>query len=384
MKHERALDGIRGIAILAVILFHYTFLSSGWAGVQLFFVLSGFLITSILVSESHHPLGQYLKRFYWRRTLRIFPLYFGYLALLGTCYGLIRQPAVLAGSYKYLLTYTLNFQRLDPAFPNNVYFGHCWSLAVEEQFYFVWPLLIYLLRPKGRQVLILVLLASCPAIRALTSEWVLRFSTDPFYVGQSVYSFTPGQLDAFASGAAVVVFRDKLAAIKPWITFCLVTALLIAAGQGASLLAQGKIAMDTTFGYPLDMVTAGRQVWGYSLINLWSASLIVLALDKNCKVGNWLSNPVLTYLGRISYGMYLFHLVVQATMGSIAGPRHSFVNLLVFGLYLGALTGICSLSFRYYESWFLSFKDRKRPGPAIVPINDLDSNRFTKAAAGLQ
>jgi peptidoglycan/LPS O-acetylase OafA/YrhL len=73
MKHLPALDGVRGIAILAVILFHYTYLSCGWAGVQLFFVLSGYLITSILVADSDLPAKLYFQRFYWRRTLRISP-----------------------------------------------------------------------------------------------------------------------------------------------------------------------------------------------------------------------------------------------------------------------------------------------------------------------
>ena len=374
LKYVRALDGVRGIAILFVVLFHYTFFSCGWAGVQLFFVLSGFLITSILVSDSHLPLGQYLKKFYWRRTLRIFPLYFGYLAILGLCYGLTGKPELFGRSWMYLLTYTINFQRLDPAFHNNIYFGHFWSLAVEEQFYFIWPLLIYLLRPKGRRVLVVALVMFCPIVRALTAYWVMRFSTDPNYVGQAVYSFTPAQLDAFATGAALVVFGRKLT-VHPGRWLLLVTVVLLAAGQSITLLVEGRFALNTSLGYPINMMQ-GRHVWGYSLINFWAACLILLALEKGRVVARWLSYPAIVFLGRVSYGMYLFHLVVQAAVYSIVGPRHSLANLAAFSLYFASLTGLCFLSYRFYESRFLKLKDRLFQ---THPVQDLTARPFPRA-----
>src|SRR3954454_11242103 len=280
MGYIRALDGIRGIAILLVILFHYTLVSCGWAGVQLFFVLSGFLITSILVSEADVPLKLYLQRFYWRRSLRIFPLYFGYVAVLGICFALTGTPKVFGRFWPSLLTYTLNFQRLWPDFPNNVYFGHFWSLAVEEQFYLVWPLLIFLLPPKGRQILVVTLLVFCPVIRALTAHFAAAISTDPGYLGQAVYSFTPGQLDAFAAGAALVVFRRSLPR-KPMTWFAGMTMALLAGGVAAEFVVKGRLVLDTSLGYPINMLSAGRHVWGYTLINLWSASLILLAFERN-------------------------------------------------------------------------------------------------------
>ncbi len=105
------LDGLRGIAVTLVLLLHFGYLNGGWIGVQLFFVLSGFLITGVLVADRPAPLGAYLRRFYWRRTLRIFPLYYGYLALLGLCYAVWGRPAELPDNAVPLVTYTYNFTR---------------------------------------------------------------------------------------------------------------------------------------------------------------------------------------------------------------------------------------------------------------------------------
>jgi peptidoglycan/LPS O-acetylase OafA/YrhL len=364
MKHVTALDGIRGIAILAVILFHYTFLSFGWAGVQLFFVLSGYLITSILVADSDLPAKLYFQRFYWRRTLRIFPLYFGYLGVLLAVFLATGKPAVFGRCWQYLFTYTLNFQRLQPRFPNNVFFGHFWSLAVEEQFYLVWPLLIFLLSTRGRRVLVLALLLLCPVVRALTAQAASGILDEPFYVGQAVYSFTFGQLDAFAAGAAVVLFQDRLRG-KSMLWFALLTAGLLAGGQAAAFWSRGRFAFDSSLGYEINMLRSGQHIWGYTMINLWSAALILLATDRRF-LARMLSHPLPVFLGRVSYGMYLFHLVVLEGVIAILGRRHSLANLAVFAIYMGVLSGVCWLSYRYYETYFLSRKDLRFRRPARV------------------
>jgi peptidoglycan/LPS O-acetylase OafA/YrhL len=366
MKHLTALDGVRGIAILAVVLFHATFLSCGWAGVQLFFVLSGYLITSILVADSDLPLKLYLQRFYWRRTLRIFPLYFGYLAVLATVFLATGKPAVFGQCWQYLLTYTVNFQRLQPGFPNNAFFGHFWSLAVEEQFYVVWPALIFVLTPRGRRILVGSLLVLCPVVRVLTAQVAAGVLNDPYYVGQAVYSFTFGQLDAFAAGAALVVFADRLRG-KSAVGFSLLTAAVLAGGQAAALLTRGRLIFDSSLGYEINMLRAGQHVWGYTLINLWSAALILLAMEKKA-VARLLSHPAAVFLGRVSYGMYLFHLVVYQAVIGVLGRRHSLANLAVFAVYMGVLSAVCWLSYRYYEGYFLGLKESRFRRPARAPV----------------
>jgi peptidoglycan/LPS O-acetylase OafA/YrhL len=163
-----ALDGIRGLAIALVMFHHFTLYGGmrpdfvldkvyrhvalvGWVGVDLFFVLSGFLITGILHdsrSDRH-----YFRNFYMRRTLRIFPLYYGVLAatflvlplvldVSGSCRELLRDQA-------WYWTYLINVQIGLDYWPSCFVLGHFWSLAVEEQFYLVWPLLLYLLGRRG-------------------------------------------------------------------------------------------------------------------------------------------------------------------------------------------------------------------------------------------
>ena len=92
MKHIKTLDGLRGIAVILVILAHGLIINCGWLGVQLFFVLSGYLITKILLNDTNYTVGFYLKRFYWRRALRIFPIYFLYLFVLWISYQLFQKP----------------------------------------------------------------------------------------------------------------------------------------------------------------------------------------------------------------------------------------------------------------------------------------------------
>ena len=109
MKYIKALDGLRALAILLVMLFHFYFLLEvGWIGVQLFFVLSGYLITSILLNSKTDQLGDYLKRFYWRRSLRIFPLYYLYLIAIAVLYLAVHIPADFTNKIPYLVFYNYN------------------------------------------------------------------------------------------------------------------------------------------------------------------------------------------------------------------------------------------------------------------------------------
>ena len=180
-KRLMSLDGLRGIAILAVIaehtlrLFHPTsvlsrlwaaFQESSWAGVDLFFVLSGFLITGILLDSRHDK--RYFLNFYARRTLRIFPLYYAVLVIailiVPAVMGFSKLPELysrLVANQLWLWTYLQNFaQASGPhALPG---FGHFWSLAVEEQFYWVWPLAVFLLPRRHLFRLCITLCAFLP------------------------------------------------------------------------------------------------------------------------------------------------------------------------------------------------------------------------------
>ncbi len=158
LKRVPALDGLRGLAILAVVEFHfaegltnasrpesaiYNVFRTGWLGVDLFFVLSGFLITGILSNSKGTP--GYFRNFYWRRALRIFPPYYAFLFVFGVLYPLARHRPLDAPWWHW--TYLTNVA-IAAGLPVNSC-SHFWSLAIEEQFYLLWPLLIYMLSRKA-------------------------------------------------------------------------------------------------------------------------------------------------------------------------------------------------------------------------------------------
>lgn len=201
----RNLDGVRGYAVLLVVFFHLLLVPFGWMGVQLFFVLSGFLITRILIESKPLAPTAYLKRFYIRRILRIFPLYFCYLAALGLIHAFTNYPNGMERYWGYLATFTYNWTRADTAWQDAPGFTHLWSLAVEEQFYLVWPFVVMLLTKNGIRCVILAALALCPLVRHLVAQHYTGAALPGYTVADATYWNTIGQMDAFASGAAVAL-----------------------------------------------------------------------------------------------------------------------------------------------------------------------------------
>ena len=134
MTHNRNLDSLRAAAALLVVAYHWqTVLPFGWMGVQFFFVLSGFFITGIILKDKEAGIafGVFVRSFFTRRALRLFPLYFGYLGLLSIAYLIVRQPIEFGDSAASLFTYTVNFRETLPTFQGHRAYNHLWSLAVE-------------------------------------------------------------------------------------------------------------------------------------------------------------------------------------------------------------------------------------------------------------
>lgn len=211
MKYVPSLDGVRGLCILAVMLSHYGFFSAGgWFGVEIFFVLSGFLITSILIENRENSLGRYLLVFYTRRSLRIFPIYFLALFLLTIIYFLRAKTLPQFGAdWIGLLSYTYNWrmalrqgQQVSLLTPTP--YTHFWSLCVEEQFYLGWPLLVYYLRREYLQKLAVSLVILVPLFRYALGSW-LSAQVGGVATGAVIYVLTLSHLDAFMCGALLSV-----------------------------------------------------------------------------------------------------------------------------------------------------------------------------------
>jgi peptidoglycan/LPS O-acetylase OafA/YrhL len=364
MPHIKSLDGIRGVAILSVFLFHAGLFAPGWIGVQLFFVLSGFLITNILLKEKSRPLSPYLVRFYWRRSLRIFPLYFLFVLIAFIVYALTAQPSRLSQDWPYLITYTVNFARLRNA-DIDANFVHLWSLAVEEQFYLTWPLVVYFMRLSHLKRLVLAILVAGPMIRLGLYEAFQ--GSDPDWVGRNIYCLPISQFDAFAAGGAISAYRlEMVRAPARWLLVCSALTIICGAACLAFEHFVYRDAIKWSLGYPMYLLPCYGFVWGYSLLNAFSAALVVTALQPNV-VANALQYRPLVRLGRISYGIYVYHVPVLITCAAFVQSKST-----CFAISAALTIIIAELSFRFFESPFLrakgqwSFADHPRSSSAAT------------------
>jgi peptidoglycan/LPS O-acetylase OafA/YrhL len=361
------LDALRALCVFGVMCFHWQgILQFGWIGVQTFFVLSGFLITGILVqSKEKYDAANFFLVFQWRRALRIFPAYFGYVLVLAGVFWVTRQPSSLPQVFPFLWTLTLNIARLFPWFENHQAYSHLWSLGVEAQFYLLWPLLIYFTDRKRLPGLLYLSLLAGPLLRLLIELPGSALCANPEDVGNAVYNSPLSHLDAFAAGAAVSLgipgFRSHLGK-----KFLLLSGLTVLAGVVVTVVCrmQGSSIPTTSLGYPINLPHFYSSVWGYSLINLSSAYLIGLLNTRDLP---FFRNHGMQRIGRVSYGLYLFHLPVQALMKlPISGKSDINVeSIALFGLSILGTILLAVASYELFEVHFLRLKNWYRPSPRI-------------------
>lgn len=368
LNHLPALDGLRGFAILLVLAHNFNIielpsgpldhvvnfaLNIGWIGVQLFFVLSGFLITRILLQTQNSP--NYYEAFFGRRVLRIFPLYYGtlfvafiVLPLLGRASAeLTHDQAQQAWLWLYLSNWSglLNFE--SHVFP------HFWSLAIEEQFYLLWPLLVH--RRSALQVWRLCLIV---AVVSLTMRLAMLWQHAD--VG-SIYTYTVCRMDALALGAAVAALLRLPGAAERW--YALRDRLVWSA---LGLWAAGFVAMH---GYP--RTSPLGQTLGYS----WLAGVFAMAVLAAACTGqpgsaaSWwewvLKTKPLHTLGKHSYAMYVFHKPLHDWIGKPL-LRHfglmtapSSANAVAYFLIASFTTlAAAVVSYHSFEKHFLIMKRR--------------------------
>lgn len=355
-KYNPRLDAIRGICALAVILFHWSLLKFGWIGVQVFFVLSGFLITeSLLRTKRGNPtLRTYLIYFFEKRVLRLCPLYYGFLILLGISFLLFDWPATFGVDAPYLFTYTLNLIRMVPGHSPPTPYAHLWSLGVEWQFYLIWPFFVWKLSEKSLIYFSIALVMFAPLLREFTLIGASMVQTVPAAIGHICYMATWSHFDALAMGALLVrpEFWAWLMQIRVWATTVIMGLL-----GGAIVIRMGPHVHTETLGYPIFLPFLYQSVWGYSLISLLAACFIAQTSGRS-----WLTNVTdlnwLQYLGKISYGIYIYHfpLVVLGMTCLGQANRLSIEGIAILIAIILLDIGVAHLSYRYYESWFLRKK----------------------------
>ncbi|MEM7455463.1 MAG: acyltransferase [Planctomycetota bacterium] len=352
-RYIREFDGLRAIAAISVIAGHAAIaghivksMSPAFIAVRFFFVLSGFLITGILIDQvvnSSRP-GQSLKAFYARRCLRIFPPYFAFLIFF-----LAIGNEYVWKTIAWTATYTSNFCFAfvtAPAPP----LSHFWTLAVEEQFYLIWPLAILLLFRKSRNTVIVFMLA------LITTSVIYRIAAANGGASrQQILHLPIASLDSLVFGALIAsLFRVDNSWAKKLLTFMKWTGLLVAIPVVTSVLVAKHFGWA---GFP-DLNTTGQL-----FVAVASGAVVIhfASVETNSIFARILRSPVARFLGMISYGIYIYHfpfdriVYEQFLMKQFGWPDYFPYH---FGFVLVATIITASISWYLLERPLLRLKSR--------------------------
>jgi peptidoglycan/LPS O-acetylase OafA/YrhL/lysophospholipase L1-like esterase len=342
------LDGLRGIAILMVMVHRFwprtgvgvaaDVAGAGWIGVDLFFVISGFLIAGILL-DTREDTG-YFRNFYARRALRIFPLY--YLFVIGVFVAFAGNPGFRdgAGSPFWYLVHLGNVPEglLDNPVP--YWLGPVWSLAIEEQFYLTFPWLVYFLDRRKLTYVLVAMIALAPAIRLGT---MLALPDQE----RVQYLFTLCRVDTIAVGCLLAVIVrtvdiERCRESARLVAFCAIPSVVVLA------IASG-----------LERTSPFDRVFGYSLVAIGCVSVVALViLSRSSRATALLRWSPLTYLGKLCFGLYLLHRPAD-TFVSAAAARLGFEgDLRLLPMKLAVAVVLATISWRVLERPFLHLKDR--------------------------
>jgi peptidoglycan/LPS O-acetylase OafA/YrhL len=362
MRHVQRLDGIRAVAVIMVMLFHFGYFAPGWIGVQIFFTLSGYLITRILTASNNSTFGAYLGKFYWHRALRILPLLYTFILVCGVLHYIFGIPASFVSDWPWLAGFAANFARMRP---NDLGpdFVHIWSLAVEQQFYLLWPLLVFFLPPKTFRSVVAALLILTPLVRLAIFQCLTALGHDEIYAGKAAYILPCAQFDAFAAGAAISIWKlEEMKNSGRWF----LTSMAIAAVAGVAVLVSeyfdGPGAFVGSLGYQMFLVQSHGYVWGYSLLNLLSAFGIICSL-QGLGATRVLEARVLAWVGKISYGVYVYHLPLlvlgQSIMQRLGVANRGMIRPVFFVGWALTVILVSDASYRWLEAPFLALKNHR-------------------------
>jgi peptidoglycan/LPS O-acetylase OafA/YrhL len=362
LGHRPWLDGVRGVAVLLVLAFHFRFLTGGCFGVDVFFVLSGFLITTLLASEWQRRGAISLPRFYLRRLLRLFPALAALLAC-GYVFTAMYRPAE-EPQYRremlYAALYLSNFQSLHHLTFSSL--GHTWSLAVEEQFYLIWPLVLVLLLRSRVSPRTLVWIVAAGVVASAVHRNVLFYFRPPQGPLRNpaimrLYTGLDTRADALLMGCLAGLLATWNLLPKS-LLFRRLLGVAAAASTAGLAFAFTQSCMD-------------RNAWyygGFTLLALAVAIIITqLLANRSGAATKILSSFPLTVLGRLSYGLYLYHIPVVEWLGlREMGWKAPGETATAVGVTFAAAV----LSYYLVERPFLRLKDRLQSGTSELPANE--------------
>jgi peptidoglycan/LPS O-acetylase OafA/YrhL len=381
---SKGLTSFRALAFFGIFLVHINVygsgnlgINAGYLGVMAFFVLSGFLLTPILVDmKSSLNRKDFFFHFYGRRALRIFPLYYSYLVIVASVsfllvylYGknqlassgilglipidrsrLVDELYIFIEQLPWTMTYTYDFYYVTYFSKLSFFATHFWSLAVEEQFYLAWPLAIFFIPNNHLKKFLLLVIMAGPFVRLLLAM-ILNANVFPVQPQTDlvIYILPFSHIDAFAIGGYFALYGKNRSGYFVWLSILLVILL----GVVTSWFATGQIQWDQ-LGYMRFMQDSYKYIWGYSIVNLIFAYMLVHIRSKTFMPALF-EHPLSVYLGRISYGLYVFHLPVlwltYSTMDHFPEIVRALTTLLITII-------ISTISYEFMERRFINLKDR--------------------------
>jgi peptidoglycan/LPS O-acetylase OafA/YrhL len=345
-----SLDGLRAIAVFLVVFYHYGIPGvNGGLGVLMFFVISGFLITWLLLKEEGRWGSISLKLFYLRRTLRIFPAFYFYWLLIVVGLGVILGKRIVwpqaVSSFVYVSNY---YQALfgDPG----TGLSHTWSLAVEEQFYLLWPLTFIALRDNTRRIKALAMM--------ILFVWLYRMIlVTVVHVNSGyIYEALDTRADHLLIGCLLATLLYEGRAAKIWKALTASTHLIwITLG----LLAVSSVA-------PSVLGVTYRNLVGFILDPLLTAALIVQAMTFYESTAAWMNSTVAGFLGRMSYSIYLYQQIAMHPVKNLLAAYPAWVQ---FAAAMVCLLTASMFSYYVVERPFLALKERigkRKPSSTTV------------------
>ena len=353
MPYLPRLDALRAVFAIAIIFYHTHVpgFAWGWMGVPFFFTLSGYVVTASLGRDDN------LFRFYCKRAARILPAYMALVCGLTLAYVATGHPEHWRESGIWVATFSTNIAAaFIPGFDLG-YWGHTWSLAVEAQFYLLWPLLLRRFNPR---TLCIGLVLLSPLLRFLDMRLMETAS------GKTDWAFMlpTHHLDAFALGASLTVLPVRRV-LQHSLSACM--ALALAGVWGAASLWRFPHLSWDTFGYTQQIDNLSYQMMGGMVTSLLAAVWIARESNTANPAPRWSNSRGLQHLGKISYGIYLYHIpIMLLILKFMGGLLHRFFGPLnphalgVLVLTLSVL--IAEASFRVIERPFLRIKNTRRDG----------------------